>query len=447
MDYFFEYINIFIISLGYYYGINRLEILDNNKKDFLLFTVINSLSVLLSSIVIANNLQIYINVISLFFCIFLIFKIKLKKSFFITLFLEVYSVLFEIVLSFLLFIISYLFKVISFDDICALLNENFLLSFFINGIFSLSMFYIFKNSFIKSFYNKVVEYKSEKNGYRIIICILISLFLITFLYYVMFKTGFNLIIFILFIILIVLVIYVAISNVNIIVNYNDTKTKYDESLNSLSKYEEIIDKYRISNHENKNQLQMIRTMIKQKDKNVDKYIDQLLDNVYMENEKLFMNLSILPSGIRATVYTKLVTMDNKNIEYVCNIDRQLRTNFKISDKIALKVCNIISVFIDNAIEEVEDKSQKKVYIEFYFDNKNNSVLVEISNPVENININNFYHKGFTTKSNGHGYGLVLAKEIVESEEVLENRYRVKDDIFTQVLEIKIKRWKINVFLS
>ena len=51
-------------------------------------------------------------------------------------------------------------------------------------------------------------------------------------------------------------------------NYNKVSDKYNIAVNSLMEYEEMINKYRVSNHENKNLLLTIRAMILNKEKNI-----------------------------------------------------------------------------------------------------------------------------------------------------------------------------------
>ena len=45
--------------------------------------------------------------------------------------------------------------------------------------------------------------------------------------------------------------------------------------------------------------------------------------------------------------------------------------------------------------------------------------------------------GYTTKENGHGYGLSLAREIIESNDRLSSEREIKDNIFKQILKIKM----------
>jgi CitB family two-component system sensor histidine kinase MalK len=238
--------------------------------------------------------------------------------------------------------------------------------------------------------------------------------------------------------------YAVISNFKISSEYEKTKEKYASTSRSLIEYEEMIDKYRVNNHENKNQLQMIRSMIKHGDKAVNNYIDDLLDTVYMANESLMMDVAMIPAGgLRATVYSKLVIMDNNNICHMLNIDHKLRgiDFFENNPEITLKVCNLLNIFIDNAIDEVNLQTEKNILLDIYLDDEKTAIF-EITNVyVSDFDINRIYEKRYTTKSKGHGYGLALANEIIGNEARITNNTIVDDNLFTQKLIVNISTKK------
>ena len=162
----------------------------------------------------------------------------------------------------------------------------------------------------------------------------------------------------------------------------------------------------------------------------------------MTNEKIMMDISKIPAGgLRATIHAKLNIMDDKKIKYILDIDRKLRVLDieAMNSDIKLKVCNVLSIFIDNAIDEVENhEKERTVNISMYIEDE--KLIFEITNRFKNkFDPSKIFDKKYTTKEKGHGYGLSLAKELIDSEESLSNYYRIEDDLFTQVLEVKIKR--------
>lgn len=223
-------------------------------------------------------------------------------------------------------------------------------------------------------------------------------------------------------------------------NYSKINDKYNNTLNSLKEYEDILDVYRVSNHENKNQLLMIRNMIIKGEKDIPEYIDKIIDNKIKDDEKLMFDTNKIPAGgLRAVVYSKLLVMKDEKIDFNLIVDRKVRTVdlIELGESLMLDVCRITGVFLDNAIEEVKNKDNKKIIVELFTDE--DKFCIKISNNFSgSINIEKIYDKGYTTKTDGHGYGLSLVKEIIEKNNKLTNMTSLENGMFTQILEIKVK---------
>lgn len=221
--------------------------------------------------------------------------------------------------------------------------------------------------------------------------------------------------------------------------YRRVSSKYETSLSSLREYEDIMDKYRVDNHENKNQLLTIRNMIRANDQTIDKYIDKLVDNKIKDNETIFYKTSKIPEGgLRVTIYSKLCKMNDAGIDYALDISNNVRTAdlIKLGDETSLNICKVIGVFLDNAIEAVECLSKKNIILEIFI--LDDYMCIDVSNNYEGmIELDKMANKGYTTKGNGHGYGLSLVDEIIKGDFNLENEKKISRDIFTQELKIKM----------
>ena len=200
----------------------------------------------------------------------------------------------------------------------------------------------------------------------------------------------------------------------------------------------MIDKFRINNHENKNQLLTIRNMTK--DKKTVNYIDKLVDNKINDNERIMHKTSKIPEGgLRATIYSKICLMDKYKIKYNLDVAKDVRTVdlINMNENLMIDVCKILGVFLDNAIEAVKKEKNKLVRIEIYIMDK--ELCIDISNNFKgNIDFDKLGNSKYTTKGENHGYGLMLVNKILsENSNDLKNEMNINGNIFTQTLKIKM----------
>ena len=224
-------------------------------------------------------------------------------------------------------------------------------------------------------------------------------------------------------------------------NYNKINSKYETSISSLKEYEIMIDKFRVDTHENKNEFLTIRNMLKDKNskETVIKYVDKIIDNKIKDNDKIMKKTSKIPEGgLRATIYSKLCLMDKLKIKYKLNISREVRTTdlINLDEDLVLKICKILGVFLDNAIEAVKKLKKKEISIEIYI--LDEKLCIDITNNFEgNLDLDKINNTKYTTKGEGHGYGLTLVKQLLDESNKLENEKSVNRDTFTQTLKIKM----------
>ena len=222
--------------------------------------------------------------------------------------------------------------------------------------------------------------------------------------------------------------------------YNNINSKYETSITSLREYEGMIDKYRIYNHENKNELLTLRNLISKKNTKALKYIDEIINDKIKDNEKIMYKTSKIPEGgLRATIYAKLCTMDELGIKYSLDIAKDIRTVDLINMKedIVLNICKILGVFLDNAIEAVKDLKTKHIGIEIYL--MDGDLCVDITNKYEGkLDMNKIGSSKYTTKGGNHGYGLSLVNQIISDYPgVFENEKSITKNTFTQKIKIKM----------
>lgn len=246
--------------------------------------------------------------------------------------------------------------------------------------------------------------------------------------------------------LIIINIFIMIAYCFVIFKMFSTKNKYlsvSERFNSTNKslleYQSIINRYRIDNHESKGQLRRLRNKIDESNVEALEYLDETVNVRIKNNEKLLNRTKIIPDcDLRTLIDSKLITMDDKKIKNTFHVDKKIQTaNFlDIDDRLMEDICNVVAVFLDNAIEAVENLKTKEIQLDVYKIDKYMYISV-VNNFKGDIDLSRIDEPGYTTKEDGHGYGLVLVRETVNKNKRLSTETCVDNEIFKQILKIKM----------
>lgn len=332
-------------------------------------------------------------------------------------------------------------KVLLSEDILNILKNNDYLSFCSNLIVFIFVTLIFYSKKIRFMIARIGSNHFRKNeNYYIAIVLCLSVILFSLVFYLCqfnYDTLSILIVTFIMVVVYTIVVIVAIKESN---QKNKLQVEYDMLSENLSEYENLLDMQRVSNHENKNQLLVIKGKVDKKENNISEYISSIIDTQYADNDLLIMKTNRIPSGgLRGLVYYKMLTMKDKKIEVELEVDRSLRSvNFSnIPVKTNQELCKIVGVFLDNAIQAVEKLKVKKIDIVLnYIEDK---VTIKISNNYDgSIDIDKISEKGYTTKGKGHGYGLSLVKQIVDGNDRFTHDTEVNGKLFSQIIKLSLK---------
>ncbi len=100
-----------------------------------------------------------------------------------------------------------------------------------------------------------------------------------------------------------------------------------------------------------------------------------------------------------------------------------------------QIIRILGILLDNAIEATKECNEKILNIEFRIENNTQTIIIENSYSNKNINTENIYQKGFSTKKGNQGLGLWKVNKIIKNHKNF-NLYTYRNsEIFTQKLEI------------
>lgn len=425
-------ISAIILSFGELYILAKTshKNIDSSIKIFIVFLLTFVFSI--NSLYIHAFLRPLLIIIVLFLIKYILFEENVKDSIIGAFYIQFLCVLGEIVYAVVLENLFLNLNLLEFSQTnIGIIVCNFLVT--------IVMILLANINTIKKLFIQLRNFTDAFGNFKLSIVIFIFFTLITLLFYSIYyfyyynhKALYLVFVFMfaLFTIIILMVLYYY-------NNYTKVKSKYNLSIKNLKEYEDLIDHYMMLNHENKNNLLTIRNMGDYEA--AKKYIDQLINNKEETMKKLSYNLKKISSKyLRSVIYTKMVSMDKNNIENTLLVNRKINSTIfaKIDDATLLDICNIISIFLDNAIEATLLTKKKSILIELDLDE---DLIISISNTYKGeLNISTLSNLGYTTKGNGHGYGLSIVKQILSKNKMLINNSEANNNIFTQILKIKLK---------
>ena len=282
--------------------------------------------------------------------------------------------------------------------------------------------------------------KSEKIEFKYMIILVVLLILTLNIFFALSFSQLN-VLYALIINVVFMLVYSVIILVALKEKSKNTEFKIQNELlvGNLNEYEKMLDYQRVASHENKNQLLVIKTMIKKENKEIINYIDEIVKDTLEDNEILLTRAKKIPTGgLQGIIYQKMLVMQDKNIKINLDISRTINDfNFdKLTAKTNYDICRIIGVFLDNAVEETEKVANKEITVTIYVESK--VLVLNVSNHLsEQPDLDGIHEKGYTTKKEGRGYGLSLVKEIVENNPAIINEMEIYKNIFTQIIKIKM----------
>ena len=405
----------------------------NNKK-FWISSIIMGVYILLSYLITLPIVKVIVDFLVLFACCLFILGFSRKNL------MKIIIPSFSIWVSMLLidvFLSIIVLYILNFN--LESINGNYYAKVFITCCVCVLLVLIFSNKKIRNciyrFSNVDINFK---NNYIFLIIVLSVILFSMSIYLCLFNYNVGIILGTLFI-MITLYTIVVIGTINEFYQKNKIQSEYDILLKNLNEYENLLDLQRVSNHENKNQLLVIKGMIDKGESNTSEYINSIIDTQYKDNDAIIYKTNRIPSGgLRGLIYYKILTMKEKKINSNLDVDRSL--NDLDFDNIPVKtnqeLCKIVGVFLDNAIQAVSELKKKE--IDIYLKYENDELYIKISNNYSGlIELDKIDNSGYTTKGKGHGYGLSLVKGIIRENDCFKNDREIRGKMFSQIIRLKI----------
>ena len=152
-------------------------------------------------------------------------------------------------------------------------------------------------------------------------------------------------------------------------------------------------------------------------------------------------LKNLPKGgLKGLIYYKVLTAKSKKVSIEIDVSTDV---YKKLNKMSINqnkiLCQIIGIYLDNAIEAASENRKKIIAVEIYSLDKN-SVSIVISNTFKNnkVDFNKIGKKGYTTKGKGHGKGTYLAGKLISKNNWLTEEHNVRNKLYIQKVEVNTK---------
>lgn len=228
-------------------------------------------------------------------------------------------------------------------------------------------------------------------------------------------------------------------------DFSRKKRKIEEdSKNQLLTYvkevEQLYDEVASFRHDYINILFSLKMAITSKD--IDQ-VEKIFNDTVAPTEKIINTRSyeitklnrISPVELKSLLYIKINLARSKNIDVILDIPAIIKSIFLDN----LVLMRLVSILLDNAIENAEISSMKEITISIF--ENNTTQYINISNSVEysESNIEKIFEKNYSTKeqvtNKEHGLGLFYLKKVIDSSENLFLETKIIGHMFYQSLQI------------
>ncbi len=199
---------------------------------------------------------------------------------------------------------------------------------------------------------------------------------------------------------------------------------YNESLNST-----LFNLRRVK-HDWKNNLAVINSMLAMnKIDELKVYMSELIDDSIHDNNTDIYNIK--NAGLFGIISSKINHAKDMGVEVDFGVTGEIENipGIKVSE-----LCEVIGIFIDNAIEEASS-GDKKICINIYSHDK--FIEISISNScTSKPDMKLIYEAGVSSKGDGRGMGLAIAQKIIGEYKNIQHICDYEDNTFTQTITIE-----------
>ena len=335
---------------------------------------------------------------------------------------------------FILIIAGKIYPIPALDTMYGVLFSNIAVAFFAILILNIP--------FIKNTCRKLITKYDKINNIQMVIPISILMISVNILLALVYSRVDNLMLLAINSILILIYTFIIVSALRDKNKFIEVKEENRDLVVHLDEYEDILVTQRRRNHESKTELIVVRNLFKQNEyQRAMDCLDEIIGTKEELDESFYEMCQKMPSGIQGIVYQKLLVAD-PSIKIYIEVSPEIKKSKldkKMHSDVFLDACQIIGVFLGNALEEVNeitDKDNKVISVQLYIEKKK-ILVVQIGNTYRRgTDFSKIGETGYTTKGGEHGQGLALVRELEEKHPSIEHETIVSGKILFQKLKIK-----------
>ncbi len=417
-----------LVVLVYCYSKTNSEVgISKFKKYF--FTM------LISALVFVVNMYVTTSVkfVLIYFLLCLLFYLNYREKY-------LYLTLFKTILIYILMFITDIIASLILMNLTVPTNPDVinLLKALGTLLNSILMFGLFKINYFVNLLNKFLSMIMKKEAKILTIfaiLLLITLWCIGFEYRLHAS-------FVSFVSLITIVIFLCLMVSVMVYQYFNNKEVENEKQQLqvlMPEYENVLNQTSENRHEMLNDLLILRSIADKNSSEFTRTLDGIIRQYDTKKFKKYTSLAKLPTGVKGMIYYKIAFINENEINFDTVVNGVDYAKFEAMDKeLYYKVCKILGILMDNAIDACVDSDKKKLVVSVYTENED--LCVEIDNSYSGIvDKDGIKKKGYTTKGKNHGYGLTILNRIVDETKELEFEQSIndKDKLFTSILKIKL----------
>ena len=286
---------------------------------------------------------------------------------------------------------------------------------------------------------QVFENMSNKTRILLILNALLILLVLGMQFYLITFYSNNMPFFITIISIIGLIAYFAVSVATIIGSSRLEVARQDLQSEQLTNHSLTIlhDQVRSFKHDFDNIVNSIGGYVVNEDiEGLKKYYNQLLEECHKTNNLYALSPKVINHpAIYHMLATKYYEANQMNVEITLNVFldlNEIETRMQIYD-----FTRILGILLDNAIDAAKECEKKIINVTFRKEMSNDMIIVKIQNTYNNkdVDTEEIYNKGSTSKENHSGLGLWKVRQILMHNNNL-NLFTTKDDeFFSQQFEI------------